>query len=75
MEFGDWHQDSSTSLYHKDSELKGKPKDIVVMKDGIITQHHLEETINAQLVVKYLSKEEKLGINEAYEKWKMQKRE
>jgi len=37
LEFADWNQYSPTSLYEKDKEMRGKPKTIVVMKDGIIS--------------------------------------
>lgn len=74
LELGDWNQNSPISLYDKDDELKGKAKDLVVMKDGVITQHHFEDSSDVQLVVKHVSKEEKRHINEAYEGWKRQYR-
>ena len=74
LEFADWNQDSSTSLFEKNNELRGKPKDILVMKDGHIKQYHFENAIGAQLGVKYVGKEEKQRINKAYEEWKKQNR-
>ena len=70
LEFADWNFESPTDLYDKNDELKDKPKDIVVMKDGVITKHHLEDTIGIQLGLKFVSKEEKQKIMEAYHKWK-----
>ena len=52
-----------------------RPKDILVMKNGIISRHHFENTIGIQLGFKQVGKEEKQRINKAYEEWKKQNRE
>ena len=70
LEFADWNFESLTDLFDKNDELKDKPKDIVVMKDGVITKHHFEDTIGIQLGIKFVSKEEKQKITEAYHKWR-----
>ena len=62
LEYSDWN--------FENDELKDKPKDIVVMKDGVITKHHFEDTIGIQLGIKFVSKEEKQRITETYHKWK-----
>ena len=72
LEFEDWTQSSFDGIYDKDTELKGKPKDILVMKDGIISEHHFEDTIGVAIGLKYVGKEEKAAISEAYKKWKRQ---
>ena len=72
LEFGDWTQNSFDSIYEKNTELKGKLIDILVMKDGNISEHHFEDTIGAAIGLKYVGKEEKAAISEAYEKWKKQ---
>ena len=72
LEFGNWSQNSFDSLYEKNTELKGKPKDILVMKDGNISEHHFEDTIGVAIGLKYVGKEEKAAISEAYKKWKRQ---
>jgi tetratricopeptide (TPR) repeat protein len=74
LEFSDWNQDSNTSLFDKNEELRGKPKDIVVMKDGVISRHHFENTIGVQFGIKPISKEERKKIDEAYKKWKEEQR-
>jgi tetratricopeptide (TPR) repeat protein len=74
LEFADWNQDSDTSLFDKSEELKGKPKNILVMKDGIISQHHFENVIGAQSGLKYVGREEKQRINKAYEEWKKKRK-
>ena len=70
LEYSDWNFESHTDLFDKKEELKDKPKDIVVMKDGVITKHHFENKIGIQLGLKFVSKEEKQRITEAYHKWK-----
>ena len=70
LELEDWNFENTTDLFDKNDELIDKPKDIVVMKDGVITKHHLEDTIGIQLGIKFVSKEEKQKITEAYHKWK-----
>ena len=70
LEYSDWNFENTTDLFDKNDELKDKPKDIVVMKDGVITKHHFEDTIGIQLGIKFVSKEEKQRITETYHKWK-----
>ena len=70
LEYGDWNQDSPISVFDKMKELTGKPKDIVVIKDGLIEKHHFENTVGVVLSAKYIGKEERQNINEAYEEWK-----
>ena len=74
IEFADWNQDSTKSLFDKNDELRGLPKDLVVMKDGVISCHHFENTIGAQLGIKYVGIEERQRINKVYEEWKHTKR-
>lgn len=74
LEYADWNQDSSTSMFDKNDELRGQSKNLLVMKDGIISEHHFENAIGAQFGVKYIGKEEKQRINKAYEEWKKQNR-
>ena len=74
LEFADWTQNSVISLFDKSDEMRGKPKDIVVLKDGIINQYHFENAIGVELGIKEVSKEERLRINEIYERWKKENR-
>ena len=67
LEFADWIIKEATSLYEKNSEMQGKPKDIVIIKDDIISQYHFENTIGVQLNLKQVGKEEKDRIIRAYE--------
>ncbi len=70
LEYSDWTYNSKDNIFNKVEKLADKPKDIVVMKDGVITKHHLKDTIGIKLGIKFVSKEEKQKIMEAYHKWK-----
>ncbi len=70
LEFADWREDSTIPLFEKNTNLQGMPKDIVVLKDGIISKHHFDNAIGAQLSVKEISTEERDQINQLYNKWK-----
>ena len=70
LEFDDWREDSPVSLFDKSAEYKGKPKDIVVLKDGVISKHHFEDMIGVQFGVKEITHEERERINQLYEIWK-----
>lgn len=74
LEYSDWNQNEPTSVYDKNNELKGKPKDILVWKDGIITQHHFEDVIGVNISIRSIEKQERQSINKAYEEWKKQNR-
>ena len=74
LEYEKWNHNRLDNLVDKNTELKGKPKDILVMKDGIISEHHFEDTIGAAIGLKYVGKEEKAAISEAYDNWKRQHR-
>ena len=70
LEYAGWNQDCSMNLFDKNAELKGKPKSLLLMKDGLIKRYHFENTIGARLGLKYVGKEERLQVNAAYRKWK-----
>ncbi len=70
LEFADWNQDSSSFIYDKIQELKGKSKHILLLKDGKITRHHFEDTVGARIEPTYVGEEEKRRIVEAYKQWK-----
>lgn len=72
LEYEDWNQDAASSVFDKDKKLKGKPKTIVVMKDGVISKHNFEDTIGVQFGLKFVTKAVKAKITAAYNKWKQQ---
>lgn len=72
LEYEDWNQDAASSVFDKDKKLKGKPKTIVVMKDGVISKHYFEDAIGVEIGLKYVTKAEKAKITAAYNKWKQQ---
>ena len=70
LEFADWNQFSEQSLFEKADELRQYPKDIVVMKDGIISTHHFDNKLGIAFGVKQITKDVKQQINKAYIEWK-----
>ena len=70
LELADWTINSATSLFDKNNELRGKPKTLVVMKDGKITKHYFENVIGASIGLKQVGKEKKDEIVRLYEEWK-----
>jgi len=49
--------------------MMGKPKTVTVMKDGIISQHHFENTIGVRLSLKNVGMQGKKQIIEAYRQY------
>ena len=70
LKFADWTENSLSSLFVKSKDFQGKSKDIVVLKDGIITRYHFENAIGVHLGIKPIAKEEREHINQLYEQWK-----
>ena len=74
LEYSEWNQDSMTSLFDEMDERKGKPKDLLVLKDGVVSQYHFENKIGVQYGIKEVDKEEKQRVSKAYEAWKKKNR-
>ena len=72
LEFADWNQDCDMSLFDRADALRQSPKDIVVLKDGVVSRHHFENKLGISFGVKQVTKEEKQQINQAYQQWKQQ---
>ena len=70
LKFDDWTIQGIMSPINKNNDLRGKPKTIVVMKDGIISEHFFEDMIGVQISCKYVGKEEKQRLIDAYKQWK-----
>ncbi len=70
LEFADWTINDNTFLYDKCNEMLGKPKDMVIFKDGSISSHHFENAMGMRIGLKRVGKAEKKRIIKAYEKWK-----
>ena len=70
LEYAGWNQDCSMNLFDKNAELKGEPKPLLLMKDGVIKRYQFENTIGVKLGLKYVGKEERQQVNDAYRKWK-----
>ena len=72
LEFADWNQDCGFSLFDKADEMRQQPKDIVVLKDGVVSRYHFENKLGITFGVKTVDKEMKQQINQAYQAWKSQ---
>ena len=75
LEFADWTIESENNivdfgLFREYITTKDEPKTIVVMKDGVISQYHFENTIGVQIGYKYVGEQEKQRILKAYKEWK-----
>lgn len=69
LRYGDWSIQNNTSLPVKNNELRGKPKTIVVMKDGVISEHYFEDSIGAIISCEYVGKKKKITMIDAYNEW------
>lgn len=69
LAFGDWNIEMKNSLFNKNKEMRGKPKTILVMKDGIITEHYFENNIGVRISIKNVGLEKKQCIINAYQNW------
>ncbi|MDE6311821.1 MAG: tetratricopeptide repeat protein, partial [Muribaculaceae bacterium] len=65
LRFGDWWPGSLKSLLDMNEELTGKPKDIVLYRDGQILRHHFEDQIGMEFSLKIVGRERKKEIEEA----------
>lgn len=74
LEYADWTQDSLSSLWDKNEELRGKPKTILVLKDDSVMQYNFEDSIGARLYMKCEYEGKKKFINKKYEEWKVKNR-
>ena len=72
LEFADWRPDSETSIFDRATELKESPKDLLLMKDGVISRHHFENKLGFTFGVKQVTREEQQKIHQSYKQWKAQ---
>lgn len=70
LEFADWDMNQRRDLFTVKEEMRGKPKSITVMKDGVISTHYFEDSIGCQFDIKTVGEEQKKAIEEAYRTWK-----
>ena len=66
---GEWNLDCQKNIVDINDSLPGKPKDVVLYRDGEILQRHFENQIAMQLSLKFVGVEKKKQIEEAYKKW------
>jgi len=70
LEHTGWSENSTLSFIEYVPSLRNKPKDLVVLKDGMITKHHFENKIGVNFEIKRITKEEREEINRLYQAWK-----
>lgn len=69
LSMGDWDMYSTEMLGEAVQRLKDSQKAIVVMKDGIVESFTFNGSMGLGLTPKYVGKEEKLRVIDAYNKW------
>lgn len=70
LEYGNWNITSSSSLFKTNTKMSNAPKDVVVLRDGIIYKFHIESGVEALVDLKYVGEEEKCNQITLYKKWK-----
>ena len=73
FKLGDWDLDCQKNIFDVNKSLIGKPKYIVLYRDGEMLQHHFENQIGMQLSIKFVGAEKKKQIEEDYKKWVISK--
>lgn len=70
LEYGPWTVGNEINFFTLLESLQGKPKTLVVLKDGKVTRHHFENQIGISCTSKRVGKEEKQRIMDIYKHWK-----
>lgn len=72
LEMGNWNcvNALTMNMYDESSRLTGKAKDIVIMKDGIVSRHHFEDKMGVQHILRKVPAEAKAEVEAAYAGWK-----
>ena len=68
IEYNNWHLDSEENIFDHYQEYK--PADIVIMHNGKFGKFHSDNTKGCEVGLKYVGKEEKRHIVNAYKEWK-----
>ena len=75
LEYGPWTAGNEMDFIATLESLHGKPKTLVVLKDGEVSRHHFENQIGISCLTKRIGKEEKQRIMEIYQQWKEEEKE
>lgn len=70
LEFGPWKCTGAEDLTDTNNALRGKPKDIVVLKDGTVSAHHFDTNIGMFLTPMRVSAAQREQVMALYRKWK-----
>ncbi len=69
LSINDWDFTMPSSMIEKVMSLQGKPKNIVVMKDGVISEYKFNDSMGIRTGFEEITKEEREHILHAYRKW------
>lgn len=70
LAYEDWNMESHKDLFEYNGEMRGKPKTLVLLQNGVISSHYFENSIGCQFGVKWVTKEEKQDLLKQYHDWK-----
>ena len=70
LEYNNWTQESHKSLFKYIETLRGKPKCLVLLKEGKISVYNFDDIAGMQISIKHIERGEKKKIEELYNKWK-----
>lgn len=71
LDYNAWNCFGNESIYEEMEKADGKPKDIVIMKDGNISKHHFDDKMGVYISLKKVSTDELADIKRQYQKWKV----
>lgn len=71
LELEDWTCQSHTSLFKAIKELRGKPKNVVLMKNGNIKCYHFDDKIGGEVLIKEIGTDIIDKYINIYNQWKI----
>ena len=73
FEFENWNCATNDvfEFFAENQRLKGKPKDLLVYQNGIISEHHFDDVIGMRFEVTYTGEEGKKSLIDIYNQWKI----
>lgn len=70
LEYSDWNICSFSSIRNTVSSYQDKPKDLLLLRDGTISQHHFDGTMGIKIGFRYVDSSERQEIINTYTNWK-----
>ena len=69
LKYNDWDMESIENLYIYNGSIQGKPKTLLLLKDGVITEQSFDDQIGIYLHVKWVEKDEREKVLRIYHDW------